>query len=152
MAVLAEQAGIDFRVLVLQRNGLEILKSVDRRDFGQAEEEPKILVDNAAALYAQLALLDRKFFHCLHYERLNNFTPKSKKELIDFLHPENMKDIMTQMLTQIRPSKTTLAAANSSHLLPDKSLNDTHNSHFDYYSFQLDARLALINDLCLKPQ
>lgn len=55
LGLLAEQAGMDYRVLVLQRNGLDILKSVDRRNFGtKVDEEPKILIDNAAALHAQV--------------------------------------------------------------------------------------------------
>lgn len=108
LGLLAEQAGVDYRVLVLQRNGMDVLKSVDRRDFGKADEEPKILVDNAAVLHGQLALLDPRFYYCLHYERLNELkTPAAKEEredIVHFLHPKNFGGgVLEEMLTQIRP-------------------------------------------------
>jgi hypothetical protein len=55
LAVMAEKVGIDFRVLVLQRDAASILWSTEKRHFGDVQE-PKILIDNAAALYSQVSL------------------------------------------------------------------------------------------------
>lgn len=75
LAALAEAAGVDFRVLVLQRNSHEIrLSDVDHRHFGKEAHELAVLADNAAVLSSQLALMDPKFFVCVKYHRLNNAT------------------------------------------------------------------------------
>lgn len=148
LALLAEQAGVDYRVLVLQRNGLDILKSVDRRDFGKENEEPKILIDNAAVLHAQLALLDPQFFLCLQYERLNDLkkasAAKEREKIVRFLHPKNLGNgIFEEMLQQVRPSSK-----------PDYnftvSLSREHNSTLEYLAFMLNARNSMITDLCNK--
>ncbi len=34
--------------------------------------EEKVLVDNAAALYAQMNLLDSHFYPCVHYKQLGD--------------------------------------------------------------------------------
>eukprot|EP01036_Dinobryon_divergens_P028578 gene28578-37542_t len=153
LAILAEQANIDLRILVLQRNAVSILKSVERRHFGTKEgEEPKILIDNAAALHAQLALLDRRFFFCLDYELLAEIKSTAlQRELAHFLHEDEMPKILTDMIKAIRPSS-------SKPLFPNFILNDSvaikhnnankHNSSQEYLAFQLQARLALIDQLC----
>ena len=100
LAALAELAGVDFRVLVLQRDASEILASTARRGIGGLEE-PKILLDNAAALHAQLQLLDHRFFQCLHYQDIGNLTATQQSELGDFLHPTLIPPILGN--TNMRP-------------------------------------------------
>jgi hypothetical protein len=130
------------------------LKSVERRHFGTKEgEEPKILIDNAAALYAQLALLDRRFFFCLDYEKLaeiKNSTLALQHELAQFLHEDEMAMILPEMIRVIRPSSSKPA-------YPTFILNDSiavrhskarHNNSQEYLAFQLQARLTLIDHLC----
>jgi len=181
LGLLAEQAGVDYRVLVLQRNGMDVLKSVDRRDFGKGDEEPKILVDNAAVLHAQLALLDSRFYYCLQYEALNDLKKPSavqdREDLVNFLHPRNLAgETFDLMLQQIRPpskshrslsslisnassieqitplsgNSNTVIMKNSSH--SQSFVNDMrsreHNSTMEYLTFQLNARLSMITDLC----
>mmetsp|Transcript_31027 Transcript_31027/g.44573 ORF Transcript_31027/g.44573 Transcript_31027/m.44573 type:complete len:311 (+) Transcript_31027:2-934(+) len=184
LGLLAEQAGVDYRVLVLQRNGMDVLKSVDRRDFGKGDEEPKILIDNAAVLHAQLALLDSRFYYCLQYEGLNDLkkpsAAKEREDIVNFLHPRNLAgETFDLMLQQIRPpskSHRSLSshynsnASSSGQLTHRTSISTTninsenntsssqsffnamhsreHNSTMEYLTFQLNARLSMITDLC----
>ena len=128
------------------------MKSVERRHFGTKEgEEPKILIDNAASLHAQLALLDRRFFFCLDYEQLAEIKSTAlQRELALFLHEEEMPMVLTDMIKAIRPSS-------SKSVFPTFILNDSvaiknrkaqHDSSEEYLAFQLQARLALIDQLC----
>ena len=124
---------------------------MERRDFGREEEEPKILIDNAAVLYTQLSLLDRRFFFCLDYEQLAEIKSSAlKRELALFLHEVNMPRVLTDMISAVRPSSTKPA-------FPTFILNDSvalrnrkaqHDSSQEYLAFQLQARLALIDQLC----
>jgi hypothetical protein len=127
---------------------------VERRHFGTKEgEEPKILIDNAASLYAQLALLDKRFFFCVDYEKLaeiKNSTLALQHELAQFLHEDEMAMILPEMIRVIRPSSSKPA-------FPTFILNDSvairhskakHNNSQEYLAFQLQARLTLIDHLC----
>jgi len=150
LGLLAEQAGIDYRILVIQRNSNAILKSVDRRDFGRANEEPKILIDNAAVLHTQLTLLDRRFYHCIDYEDLATIRsdPKQRAALMDFLHPKQMQPVLDQMLKVIKPSKND---PNEPKFILNDSVvmrNAKHDSTQEYLAFQLQARMSLIDNLC----
>lgn len=73
LSIAAEATRTDLRVLVLLRDGQELLthadthrRKFDGSTFGYATH-PKVLVDNAAALLAQLKMLDRSFYHCINY-------------------------------------------------------------------------------------
>ena len=124
---------------------------MERRHFGTKEgEEPKILIDNAAALHAQLALLDKRFFFCLDYEKLLEIKSSTlQHELAQFLHENEMPKILPEMIKVIRPSSSKPA-------FPTFILNDSvssnssaqHNNSQEYLAFQLQARLALIDQLC----
>jgi hypothetical protein len=124
---------------------------VERRDFGKEEEEPKILIDNAAVLYTQLSLLDRRFFFCLDYEQLAEIKSTAlQRELALFLHEINMPKILNKMIAAIRPSSSKPA-------FPSFILNDSvavknsiaqHDNSQEYLAFLLQARLALIDQLC----
>lgn len=145
LAAIAEKVGIDFRVLVLQRSANEILKSTLKRGFGGAEES-RILVDNAAAMYTQLHMLDRRFFLCLDYNDLtlmkNSTIAKiqaQKDAMAQFLHPNVIPPLMDQMLGKIRPST-------SSSSKPLSNVNVSANAALS--EFQLESRISLIRALC----
>jgi len=147
LAAMAERVGIDFRVLVLQRNANEILKSTIKRGFG-GPEESRILLDNAAALYAQLRLLDRNFFHCLDYNdlfalRINGSSQpimKDKKNrLAQFMHPIVVPPLIDAMLQKVNP----VSGASSESL---SKRNMTANMALS--EFQLESRLLLVKELC----
>lgn len=73
IASLAEKAGIDFRVLVLSRPAKEILVSTtEHRHFDARPQQAAVLADDAAALAAQLQLLDSSFIMCLPYSQIGN--------------------------------------------------------------------------------
>lgn len=73
LAYLAEQAGVDLRIVVGARPAGEILVSViDHRHFLPPFVETAILADDAAALSAQLELVDDAFVMCMPYAELTN--------------------------------------------------------------------------------
>ena len=167
LALMAESAGLDFRVLVLQRNAAEILKSVAKREFGGplgAAGEPKILIENAAALYTQLALIDSSFYRCIQYNRLGNLTAEERNGLATFLHPANTGTELDVMLREVKYSSGVKSEENRT---ASRSL-DTVNSlppqvqqvkrpplttermvaTQEYYTLLLQSGLSLIDNLC----
>ncbi|KAJ1428996.1 hypothetical protein B484DRAFT_479564 [Ochromonadaceae sp. CCMP2298] len=91
---LVQAAGLDLRVLVLQRGANSVLESTARRCMG-GPQEPRVLADNAAALYAQLQLLGglggqtearEQPFHCVRYGELGNLTSQQSRALGGYLH------------------------------------------------------------------
>lgn len=153
LALIAETVGLDFRALVLQRSAQEILASTSRRKFG-GQVEAQILIDNAAVLHSQLALLGRPFYFCLHLEQLLRLKAPPlqglKGQLVDFVHPHNLRGvIIDELLGQVSYSRkqssgTSFEAGNSSEILSQLLRgNDEH-----YHIFQLNRRLDLIGSLC----
>lgn len=100
LAVMAEKSNLDFRILVLQRNHLEILASTHKRHFG-GNVEARLLIHNAEALLAQLRLLDKRFYRCVDYKTLNKIDDVEKKRLQNFLHPVVLRNSLTGMLKQL---------------------------------------------------
>jgi len=115
------------------RGSEAILVSTIGRGFG-FNQEPMVLVDNAAVLYAQLKLIDRRFFFCLRYEDVSTLTKKEKDDLRMFLHPKLELD---NMLKQFEVSTNT------------KKLEEGElGSSASYHIHQLEARMFLIRKLC----
>ena len=125
---------------------------MERRHFGTKDgEEPKVLIDNAAAMYAQLSLLDRRFFFCLDYEQLAEIKSSTlQRELARFLQEEEMPKILPEMIKAIRPSssKPTFPATLLNNSVAIRHSKAKHNSSKEYLAFQLQARLTLIDRLC----
>mmetsp|Transcript_21987 Transcript_21987/g.31583 ORF Transcript_21987/g.31583 Transcript_21987/m.31583 type:complete len:323 (-) Transcript_21987:225-1193(-) len=132
MAKLAESAGIDFRIIVMLRGSEAILVSTISRGFG-FNQEPMVLVDNAAVLYSQLKLIDRRFFFCLEYEKIPTLTKKEKDELRMFLHPKLEIDTMLKLFE---------VSSNT------KRLDEEMGNSAPYHIHQLEARQFLIRKLC----
>lgn len=163
LATIAEWAGLDFRVIVLQRDAEDILKSTARRGIG-GREEPKILLSNAAVLLSQLLLLDRKFYHCIQYHSLGKLDPQSKHKLVNFLHPTLLGPIIDRMLamvvysesnrTTVRPSDRNFQGRTSSGVRSGNSNTDMNLSievrrvSEKYHAWQLAQRLHQIDELC----
>lgn len=149
LAQLAEAAGIDFRVVVLQRNAMEILASdMDHREHG-GRLEPKILINNAADLYSQLKLLDKRFFHCLNYRDIGLLGKEKKEELQNFLHPKNIPVVIDEMISQISYTGSHTDTYSSVNELKGIALFKYLNRK--YHANQLQARLDLIQELCENP-
>ena len=115
LSLLCERAGIDLRIVVLQRHSRDVLENISNQislvfNTGATEHSfshgaglttlmqwQRALVDSAAVLASQLELLDRAFFHCVQYDDLRLMlgssagrwgTNKDKyDELMDFVHP-----------------------------------------------------------------
>ena len=96
LALFAEKSNLDFRVIVLCRQAADILKSTAKRKFGTPlEPEPRVLVDNAAALYTQMKLMDPRFFLSFDFDSLVRsdwvaMIDKRKHQIANFLHPGNL--------------------------------------------------------------
>jgi hypothetical protein len=66
---------------------------------------------NADAMYGQLSLLDRKFFHCVDYEKFNDMSKAEDKDLRKFIMiDKRSKKVWKEMRTKIesKPHNTTL--------------------------------------------
>ena len=147
MAALAEMAGMDFRVLVLQRNARDILRSVTSSSYGGAAE-PKILVDNAAALYSQMEQLDPRFYFCLPYEKMGNMTDSEQSGFVHFLHPTILPSMMDTMLQMVhyKPKPSTTS---TEHFASEEERRFKGASR-EYHEWLLARQLGLINGLCQK--
>ena len=111
IATLAEAAGLDFRVLVLQRDADEVLRSNSRRGYG-GSLGPKVLIANAEALQAELALVDPRFFRCVQYRSLGVLSAEGRRQLADFLHPTLLQpQLMDEMLSKFKYTGNTDALA-----------------------------------------
>jgi len=138
LAKMAEGAGLDFRILVVLRKAEELLVQTARKGYG-GRREPMVLLDNAAALLAQLSLLDRRFFTCVEHSSLRTMGLRERADLKRFLHPDIDLD---SLVLQPRPTPIpkdldlrTVMAANVAH----------------YHVLQLESRLNLIRQLCAEP-
>lgn len=163
LAMIAEWAGIDFRVIVLLREAGDILKSTARRGIG-GREEPKILLSNAAALHSQMLLLDRKFYHCVQYKELGKLSQHGKEQLVDFLHPVLLGPIMDQMLSKVvytgsnttttRPYDRNIVRRAVSGVRSGENVShsgvssEVHRVSSAYHTWQLAQRLHQIDTLC----
>ena len=73
LAKLAEEAGVDFRVIVLSRDYEDISRSVTKRGFGTSSVvETEDLTVAAAMLASQVQLIDPAFVMCVRYTNLGN--------------------------------------------------------------------------------
>lgn len=71
LANLAEEAGVDLRIVVMSRPSLDIIETIrNSRKMGEEGVELATLGDNAAVLSAQLELIDPRFFVCLNYSSI----------------------------------------------------------------------------------
>jgi len=96
LAELAEDEGVDFRVLFLHRSAAEMLKSTTGRNFGGWDFEAVVLEQNAQALRAQLQLLDPAFVLCLDYDRM----PELPAGLEAFLGSHGLRRLFAEQLAR----------------------------------------------------
>lgn len=103
LSMLSERSRLDFRVLVVLREAKDILRSASKKStlrFG-ADNEPETLIANAEALYTQLKLIDKSFYHCVYYKQLTTLSKPQTTKLIDFLHPVIMKSTWPLMVQKV---------------------------------------------------
>ncbi|CAM9772545.1 unnamed protein product [Discosporangium mesarthrocarpum] len=71
LAALAEEKGVDLRIVYLQRDSAEILRStVLHRNFADYMREARILLLNAEAMFTAFHLIDPAFVECFQYAEL----------------------------------------------------------------------------------
>ena len=134
LASLAEIAGLDLRVLVLQRSANEVLASTLRRGFSP----PKMLLDNAAALYQQLSMLHPSFFYCVDYNSMHSMNITEKQSLLQFMHPVQLEGMEEVIFAQV--DKPHRSKSSTQSYIADVTLQ--------YYARQLAAVIARIDRLC----
>ena len=147
LAAMSEAAGLDFRVLVLQRDADEVLRSTQKRGIG-GSLEPKVLIANAEALQAELALVDPRFFRCVQYRSLGVLSAEGRRQLADFLHPTLLQpQLMDEMLREIKytpgsSSEGTRALSEDSKHVGNASQGRQKVSRQQQYRFQGDNKVS----------
>lgn len=69
LAQLAEQAELDFRVVYMQRNALDVMVSTTvKRNFGTPVHEGRVLVANMHALNSMMSTIDPAFIYCFDHD------------------------------------------------------------------------------------
>merc|ERR1711920_553984 len=88
LASLCEEAGVDLRILVLNRQAEQIYHStVTNRKFSRAIKQTSVLLDNAFSLYGQLAIVDKALLKCVNpFSEAVQIRGRAD-ELGGFLHP-----------------------------------------------------------------
>jgi len=82
LARLAEQSGVDFRVIVLARAAGAMLNSTTRRSFGTYRRNAALLAEAAAVLSEQMKQIDPAFYSCLSYDvAVRGEEAESRREL-----------------------------------------------------------------------
>lgn len=96
LAWACEQAGIDLRIVVLNRDAEQIFHStVTHRRFARPIRQTDVLVDNGFALYGQLSTIDKRFVKCIGIYDPASPPFNRLTELGAFLHPRFMNSEKT---------------------------------------------------------
>jgi hypothetical protein len=153
LAQLADENGMDLRILVLLRDAQDTMHaSLAESTFGfqniqKPSEEPRNLVNNADVLYSQLSNIDQKFYKCVDYEQLATQDPVAIKELLEYVHPALVDDslekpMLAAMAAEV-PKSRKMASDNK------REPKDANERVMDaYFDMQLTSRQTLIKRLC----
>lgn len=96
LAVLAETAGVDLRIVVLARSAEAMLRSTTQhRHFERRSDQSAIEGVMAAVLAAQLQLVDPRFYLCVEYGNIGSprwwsdpYDAATRTSRADWLHPQ----------------------------------------------------------------
>lgn len=140
LATIAEDAGVDLRVLVLLRDAASVLDSTAvRRHFAPTPFlQSVMLVDNAFSLHGQLTSIDPRFFACVRYDA----SYEEEARLASFLHAElfvvgnGTSPAWRHMLSRFRRSAPMPMAKCVGACLPDEAVDP------------LETALAAIHNVC----
>jgi hypothetical protein len=153
LAQLAEENGMDLRILVLLRDAQDTMDaSLAESTFAyenmpKPPEEPRNLVNNADVLYSQLDKIDKKFYTCVDYEKLAAQDPVAIQDLLEYVHPALMDDslekpMLAAMAAEV-PKSRKMASDNK------REPKDANERVTDaYFDVQLTLRQTLIKRLC----
>jgi hypothetical protein len=116
LARLAEEAGLDLRIIVLMRQANELLQStVHHRRFGPEQRQATILGLSASALAAQLWMIDPRFFVCVNSSTLvagdpTTWTTSSSQGSRRGVANTNLQELLAVDDTTVKTASATLAA------------------------------------------
>jgi len=155
LAGLAESAGLDLRILVLQRKDVtNMLQSYARRFDLPVAKEALVMLNAMSSMYAQLQLIDRRFYHCVDYEELLVMTGGRADNLVDFIHPAVLKTYQKDLFAVVsgeRKKKATGAGA--AELPPPKTAIDAKpDPQLEYLFWRLNKQQALLDAMCARKE
>jgi len=142
LAEVSQEAGVDLKIIVLQRNAKDILESEllnrhwDKWVTGGMVELVRTLMDNTFVMVGQLRLIDRRFWRCVNLldgGRVSVAFPS-------FVHDSFSKDNRWLWQTMIE----TVRAPGAPHL----SNTSTLTSQFPGWIQQLSFATSLLADVC----
>ena len=126
LAAVAESAGVDLRLLVLQRSASELYESVSDR-FNVTT--PLMSMSNSASnLFSQLYRVDPAFFACVQYHDFGKLQGVNLASLHFFLHPyfaEKDAEVFKYMISVVHDHER------SANVTPNSTLVaiDRHAQH-----------------------
>jgi hypothetical protein len=151
LAAIAEAAGIDFRVLVLQRSADEMYKSFQRRFHSHSGRTLMSITNSAATLFTQLHRIDSSFYMCAPYNEMKSFRGDAGRKLIDFLLPDlYFRDGgrgWEAMMDQIHVKKNESTGSNDQGAKMTVD-SDRSGSAMRYHLRRLESRVDMLADLC----
>jgi hypothetical protein len=136
LACVAEAAGVDFRVVVLQRSAEAAYASFHRRFHVEASLMG--IVTSANVLYAQLTQIAPDFYHCVSYDDMGALRSRDKDALATFLHPALRGGLMNAMLGEVVTRKSGRLEASA------------ENASVAYHLVRYQSILDKISGLCRK--
>mmetsp|Transcript_8086 Transcript_8086/g.10529 ORF Transcript_8086/g.10529 Transcript_8086/m.10529 type:complete len:165 (+) Transcript_8086:2-496(+) len=105
IARIAEEAGIDFRIVVLRRSiGAAVVSASIHRPYGTLVSESRMLIQSWALLRTHLDLLDPGFYAEIEYEELLSNPEESVEKLIQHLNIEPKSSLHQWFLKFLRDS------------------------------------------------
>lgn len=153
LAALSESAGLDLRILILQRKDVSnMLMSYARRFDLPVHKEALVMLNAMSSLYSQLQLLDRRFFHCVDYEELLQMKGKqSGMDLVNFIHPVVLQKQQEQLFAVVSADRKKEIV----HQQAEKQVqpNAGHaDAQLEYLLWRLKRQQALLDALCAKKE
>ena len=109
------RAGVDLRILLLQRSARDVLASTTRRKFGTSEGESAVLEKCARLLHEQLAAIDARFVMCSHFIALPRAANATHESLRAFIHPSLSRSAWARAVPRLVPQCHTWCTATHAH-------------------------------------
>ena len=146
LASVAEAAGIDFRIIVLQRSAEAAYRSFHRRFHTEASLMG--MVTSASVLYAQMTQVAAGFYNCISYDKIGTINDRDRDTFATFLHPALQGALVKDMLKVVvsRSGTAGTSSAQAQGMGDEKASNTSISYHLVRYQSLLDK----IDSLCKK--
>jgi len=154
LAAMAESAGLDLRVIILQRKDLSnMLKSYARRFDLPVHKEALVMLNAMSSMYAQLRLIDKRFFLCVDYEELLVMKGKDADGLVDFIHPAVLKKYQQESFAVVSAERKNAAQPPAKVAQePQGKQNAKPDPQLEYLLWRLNRQQALLDTMCARKE